>query len=787
MSGEVSYLAQIEGIGNGTGQVFYCYPTELPDYADAAYNGGLEEPPTGVGSDWTPEKRQASAGTFRVKFRRNQGPVPFALTRPEVISSTFGTHNASILVITHGRRNVDAGIVAGDILYINRETFEVFTATPAAATFEVLSRGYAGSTAQPHPDRSPIFRYPPALTGRKVTVYKTPRVGGSAPVTDDIILQGFINGEPAGSLFGMTIGCIERFDAGLLGEDPADHQVLVGEHPDRPGIVDYVRVVRRAFGPHIPPIGSADGAYFYIPKLEAVYAVPWDDTTETWNELSRRLIWSKSGGVPEMPAEEAFAYLDAVQMLWSDRFQTYQYGGYLDPEDGAYPAAASFQASHNPVVLALNHIMSLDGTNGDTGAEERIYDRGAHIDAATGDDQAGGLFPRFALGWPRAQVDLAAFERAAAEVDNLPAPDLWLGAEPETFGDLMYRLVGLLGYTVCTKRDGTITILRIGDIYPGSTLEVIDSDSLTEPNNWTHQAMGRAVDSMLVHMDTGPDGQSYSTVTIREITQQGFYPPHTGQQDVFQKTPFRAVDFSVDSFGYDFVAVTLRRYAGRLAFIGAAVNITKRDTVDIGDPVSLHDVQFFDPTSGVKLLAADDPLQGHVVSSDPQWGPTKEGAGIRVLIEDEANVALMSPSAKVSNYVSGTNIVECYSHQVTRPYGDDDEDVEHFSVGDVLQLVDKHGVGVSDDGATYPTEVVSVDGAVSPPEIEIDRHFRDSGGVNITTITDGDWVIFATYDAVTTAQKELYGHDASGGLAASGDPELGTANDPPYVYGDGDV
>lgn len=755
----------IEGIANATGQIKYCYPS-LPSYATAAYNTGLAEPPSGGPSRWEIERHKIMVGTFRLVFRPGVGPIELLTTRPPAISELNEEIDTSETAWDHAITNTQAGIAVDSIVYCDRETAKVTAATGGSETITALTRAWGGSTAQAHADKSDLFLSPPTLVGRLVTVYE---VAGNAvsSASETVVLRGYIAGPPGAGLHWTTIECVERYERGTLNDSPKGLGWRMRRLAGGGEELDLFERLSGAGGTlGLPRGGAGAGGYWYLPAVEVVVEGVYDATTGHWTPTGRRVV----GELPTAE-EQPNGNLLAYPILFADERQSYASFGYI-------PFGGSFTRSDNPAIIALNLLLSLNQTN--YTASLTNYDLGGL--------NAGGIHPEFALGVPVAQVDVAAFERAAfVDLADVHARHFWLGGNrSEPLADVLYRLLAPWGYAVGTTRAGVWTLLRLGDVYPTATTVAITTShiELSRIHEVRIQAIGRALDRVVLECNPSPSGESLAPQTVEEVAGRAYYPRHTGAEERFRDCPYDANDFVVSgddrtrSHVYDLIANRVQVLADQVPVVRVPLNTTLFGAVNIGTAVSIVDVALRDPTTGLRLAAGATGLRGLCTDVQPDW--RTRTLLVTIALMGNSNVATMSPSAKVVSWDAGTLTATVEIHQVTDANAASDG--ARFAVGEVCALVDSRFVLRSDNGLTQtlPT-VVSLP---SNTEIDFGITFKDTGGATVTPAA-GNWIVFASYDACVAGQKTAHGFDADGGDAAVGNnpPDLGAANAAPYRIG----
>lgn len=766
MSADECLIVEIQGVAAASGAVArYCYP-EVPDYGDTDYNTGIADPPTGVGSRWEVLERQISIGQVRVRLFAAVGPINWYQQTPRPITRLTAEEDTASTSFDHERTNTIAGIAANDVLYINRETLLVSTATGGNAFFApdtTGSRNKAGSVLQTHALGSLVYASPPAFKGREVTIYRGPRTGGSTG-DETVIGRGYIAKEPAADLWFCDLIIQERFGDSLLNKNPRPWNLSVDATGDQ-------TILRPGFPRTQPEAGfvaadinayfndSGPGAYFFVPDLELVAAIGRSDqlVTGVW-EVDQRSIWQTQNTEGNLNVGEWAANLIAYQVVWSSQAGPYPTFGYDD---------SGFVASDNPIDIVLNLLVSTEA-GGNAASGRWDWDRGDL------------LAPDFSLQIDESRIDWDAFERARAELEIVHADMLWLGGPDTLRADEVFdRLLGIWGYAVGSTRSGQWTVIRLADVYPSDSPVAITQDDIAEPERTAFSVVGRPLDEIILGLDTGPDGDSRHKVRVVDLTSNDLYPPNVGDETDLDGLPYSSGPFLQEgSSANALVGLFLHRFAGRIASVEVTINDRHIDAVDVGVAVTLLDLIIPDPTTGTFLTLSDGALGG-VVTSVASVDLHDSTARVTVMLTDTGNVAAFSAAAEVASWNGTDKIATCDSQQVTTQGTDD---CERFAVGDRVMLLDADGTLRSDDGTAQTLPVVD---AVTATTLDLDTDFLDTGGSTVTP-ADGDWIVYAAYDGgVTATQTTNYAFAADEGPGTTTPaPSLGAAADAPYVYGD---
>jgi len=762
------YIVRIEGIGvdvSGTPtQVSYCYKG-VPSYADASYIPGLAEPPKGVSSRWNLLDNTVSVGRFTLQFRPGltADPLNWFLTAPDPISEMRETQSSVDLTFNHALTNTDSGITAGKMLYLNRETVHVTTATGGLSAFSA-TRAVCGSRAARFFTNSPevaaetyyagtdIFEQPPALTGRKVEVFQVLASAASAG-SETKILQGFINSEVAAGTHWPTIECVERIE-GTINDEPLHCQAWLFINMEG----SYSQPLYD--GEDWEPIGNTSGGYVWHGEIRGLF--PALRGTNDWKIDYSRPVYIEDDEPPVFT--ETVEDLTTQYVLWSDK-------------DGDYPPFyyddGSEIADDHGITIFLNCLMSDDGTNFDA-AWIRSYDRGTHENINTGARVAGGLFPRYSLAIPAADVDIDSFELAREEMAGFRAKRLFLGLHPIQIRELSQKLFGFAGYVVGTTASGTWKIIRLQDVYGTEGVTAFTNVDVIRPASWAHQTQGRPLDRIMVETGPAPDGGETTTFPVKEATSRNYYPRHMGAVETHSDLPYSAEDWADPNAPLvQFVANRITRFANRVQFVTFVVKQSHFGTVEIGDKVSVIDSAIRSPVTGNR----NETVTGMVVGID--FDCRDRASTITLASTNTGHVAQYCPSAELDGGSQTTTTYTVQDHVYTDSNGD--EDALSFTaggvgVGDVVVLLDDHLVLRSD--ATQGVYVTSITSST----LTLNERFEASG-VPITG-NDEDVITFAGYDDVNSGQQTINGYQADGGAAGSGVPALGSGDDVAYVWGD---
>jgi|GEM_PF-5481156 len=762
---EKSYILTIEGWADSTGIIKHCYPS-VPDYATPGtqYYASLAEPPAGVTAQWSIEQSKMSMGRWNALFTRTFADVLLAAYLPPATYIHEGALgkvdlNAADTGVTIKQSAVTAGLAIGDIVYSERETWDI---TNAVADLLTVTRGYGGSTAAIHAAGAGIYATPPTWAGRQVKLYDVDRVGSGAG-SENLLRVGYISGEPAQGLHWPMISVVDQFfRVRLIDENLAQYMIAVSQRTEgSPPLAQFGFI---DFGESWPaPRFNADGAYFYLPKPKVTIKGTYD-ATEGWRLQTDPVV---TGSWPSIKIGQTEAWR-AYEMIYSsvdgthgtDNFTPFGY------DDGADTP------STNPIHIVLNLLLSLDGTNTPGGGAVN-YDRGAKLN------------PDFALGVEYALVDIDDMEVAAAELAGVSASRLWLGGpKGELLTDIFKRLLAPWGYAVGLSRQGVWKVLRVKDVVGVEVVTAINSSHIVRVGEVSHTMAGRAVDSVLIEADPWPDGSSVQTAKIQDIGGERLYPighgVQVGAEQVFKNTPYSSDDLVTDTDMYGFVASRMRFLALRSFTVDIVVGPSLFGQLDIGDGVTLHEVFIVNPNTGERLTATDDPITGLVVAVQDDYRTRQDK--LTILLMPDQKVASIAPAARVVSYNAGT-----FTATVEADTYSGDDDAGAFTVDDAVVLLNSRHVLRSDDGQTNPTYVK----AIGVNTLQFSQTaggaaaaFRDSAGPPPAAVSPvaTDVITYAHYDAVNAAQKANFAHGADGADPPQ-TPDLGAADDGPYVYG----
>lgn len=756
MSERLVHIATIEGIANSTGQLKFCYRKVPTSHAaDAEYNAGLAERPSVTSGRWDTVESSLSIGRFNLSFRDRVG-FNWMQTRPPVVLQCAEEVDDSETNILVDRD--PTSITVGDILYSDRETWKV-TAKASSPPSITVTRGYGGSTAEEHELGADVYTRPPVLIGRAVTVYETPVAGG----TETVILRGFVSGEPAMGTHYPRISVTNTWRSKVFGQGLKDVPVQTVEK--RPDLCQfYVETIGTDTTlRNIIPLGisGASGGYFEMPN-GSVYRANYDATANLYrfDDPEHALVW----GEEYVVQDDVELTLDARQILFSPLGGTLGSDvGYYPPFgrlgiSGGVPDTGSVQKHDNPFIIVLNLLLtSIDGTNYST--DTWTYDLGPYSGVTD-----YGMWPEFGLGIPRAQVDLATFEDAVDRYADLHCDRLWLGgSNPEQAWTVIKRILSPLGYACGSNRAGTITLIRLQDVYPGTTSKVLSRDRNILPGTIGHQTQSRTVDQLTMEIDPGPDHRGQSRYVVTSPDSRKLYPEQVGVNQKFQDVPYSVNQFIGEASSMAvIVANRIRRLSGSVPIVMCSTNATGFDEFDLGTEATIYDNAIVDPTTGSRLTSTDEPLKGQVTNVRTDY--VRRGLEVTVAVSDTGNVCLHSPSAAITAYDGGTKTITV----TDSVYGGDPSDAEMFATGDKVVICDEHGVK---RGADTVSSVASATSIILTTGV---------GGT-----VSGDILVYDEWDTVTSTQQESgYGWDADGGAPSTSYPSLGSGGDEPFVYGD---
>jgi hypothetical protein len=766
------YLLTIEGIGSSSGQTRYCWPA-VPDYASALahYVAGLAEPPRSVTGQWDVLGQEISCGRYSVVLHRGKGPVIWLETDPVPIGEIREDVDLAEVAIDLSGTCAALGVSVDDVLYCERESWLV-TVAAGGATSCTVTRAYAGSSAQTHPWGSDIYRVPPALTGRLVTIYRAPREGGGAG-DEFAVSYGYVSGEVATGIHGATIEVQDRFVLGELGGDaPPVAYALSGQ-------VLQLLAIYSADTPTtglVPePIGipGATGGYWLLEPAGVVVSCDW--ASGEWSPVriyEGAAFWSRDdlatvrrdGWNGPLLGERT-----ARPILWSAEWGLHPSFGRADV------ATVTWAASDHPCVIALCLLLSsADGANVGL-TDDYIYDCGP-TDTGSG----GGLYPDWSLGVPRAQVDVKAFEAAMGGIlSGLHAPHYWLSAgDGVSIRDALWRLFAPLGYVCGCGRDGRWTLLRLHDAYADATM--ISVPALYRPAETSTAVIARALDTIALGVEADPDGESRQEVTIDEVTGRRYYPPHVGERVDWRPLPYSRGDYLDEGRLYQLMSSVIRRMATRYTTITCYLRADDYDSVELGSTLEIGDPAVCDPRTGTRA-SSTTPVYALVMAVEADW--YERSLQVTAIVLGSLRPTI-GPAClcEVWNTGGGLFEIQCptviysagywYSRGLSATGGDG----LTFVVGDRVVACDSHLVPQTDTtGAAVPTVT-----AVTATTVELDMGFS-SAGVAVNPV--GMIIVHADYDDCPSAATEIHAWVATGGDPTTA-ATVGTGLDPAYRIGD---
>ena len=749
----VIYLMTIEGIGEakvgGAGLVKYAFPT-APSYAGTETNAGLAEPPRGTSSSFDIMKTSVSSGRFTVILRPDVGPVNFQLVAPvakTVTSAAVATASSGDTTVIPVMQGSSAhGFASGDVIYCERESLHVVSTSDTSGSETItVKRGYAGSTAREHPAGADLFATPPAMTGRRVSVYEVSTTATSAS-SESLILQGFISGEVASGLHWPTFQVVSEFHDAELNAEPValtayGFRNFRGERIVTPYLEDPDVISAE---PLIPRFVSG-GGYLWFPDLKAVFKgsaslidgsavyewtvdpVPvYSDEPEFWESYS-------SGG----------SALAVYQIAYSDANVIDGYPPFKD-EDG--------NTSDHPLDIAMCLLCSRDGSAGANG----------------GGWDLGSTWPSdCTLGISVSDIDLASVRQLIAMMPGIRANRFWLGGdESETLSSALRRLLGPWGIACGRSIDGKIKFLRLADVYASDTVTAITSRHLIRPDQWKQYAKGRAIDSVVIKPEPSPDGETGHPVTITELTGSRWYPNQygclIGGSETWDNSPYTNTDFAEDTTtAYILIASRVRRLASRVAYVDVATGPELFGSLDIGSPVSIHDRALRDPLTGERLTASDAAIKGMVTNISPDF--SRRSTTITIAFTATSKVGTIAPSATVTGWTGSTNLAAVNPSDFTRS-----DDAGAFKIGDKCVILNAD--------LTLKGSAVQAVTALAASKLTFDGDF------GVTPVAT-DVITFAAFDDSTADQQADHAYLADGGARGTV-PTVGSGSEAAYTYGD---
>jgi hypothetical protein len=650
-------------------------------------------------------------------------------------------------------------IANGTIIYCEREAMKV---TGTGAVTVTVTRGWADSTAEPHPDGADIFLIPPTWAGRAVDLYEVDRVGSGAG-SESLLRHGYMSGEPAQGIHWPIISVTDQFFRARLNAENESYFTLTAQRTIEGSEIRAALLVDfRTVDP--APRYNDDGGYWWVPKAKVCVKGTYD-STYGWRIQTDPLVVGEWPSFDTGQSESWRAY----EMAYSSNDGTH--GTYSFTPFG-YDNGAD-QQSTNPAVIALNLLLSTEAGGNTPGGGANDYDRG---------DKLG---PDLALGVDYSLVDIDDFETAWAELAGVEARRLWLGGtKPELLSDVFKRLLAPWGYSVGLTRQGVWRLLRVSDVYGVDTKLAITSDHIVRVGEVTHQIAGRSLDSVIIEADPWPDGSSVQTAFIRDYDGRRLYPQghgvQVGAEQVFKQTPYDSRDLVVNTGMYSHVASRMRILALRSFTVDVVVAPSLFGQLDIGDGVTIHEVVFVNPYTGERLTASDGSIKGLVIAVQDDYRTRQDKLTILLMPDDK--VAAWAPAGKVDSYDAGTHTATLESAPVA-PYTRDD-DAAAFTEGDKVVLLNSRHVLLSDEGNDHPTYIKTIGVntlQVSQTAGGAAAAFRDGAGNPLTPVAD-DVITYAHYDAVNAVQQANYAHGADDG-AQPASPGLGAGDDDPYLYG----
>lgn len=749
----VIYLMTIEGIGEakvgGAGLVKYAFPT-APSYAGTETNAGLAEPPRGTSSTFDIMKTSVSSGRFTVILRPDVGPVNFQLVAPvakTVTSAAVPTASSGDTTVIPVMQGSSAhGFAVGSVIYCERESLHVTARSDVSGSETItVTRGYAGSTPREHPAGADLFATPPAMTGRRVSVYEVSTTATSAS-SESLILQGFISGEVASGLHWPTFQVVSEFHDAELNAEPVALTAygIVNSADGTQRITPFIEDPDAVSAEPLIPRFVSGGGYLWIPDLKAVYKgsaavisgseiYEWTiDPVPVYRDPEESDTESETGSV-----------MAVYQIAYSNANVIDGYPPFKD-EDG--------NTSDHPLDIAMCLLCSRDGSAGANG----------------GGWDLGSTWPSdCTLGISVSDIDLGSVRQLIAMMPGIRANKFWIGGEEsETLSNALRRLLGPWGIACGRSIDGKIKFLRLADVYASDTVTAITSRHLIRPETWKQYAKGRAIDSVVIKPDPSPDGETGHPVTVTELTGSRWYPNQygclIGGSEKWDNSPYTNTDFAEDTTtAYILIASRVRRLASRVAFVDVATGPELFGSLDIGSPVSIHDRGLRDPLTGERLTAGDGSIKGMVTNLSPDFG--RRTTTITIAFTATGKVGTIAPAATVTGWTGSTNLAAVNPSDFTRS-----DDAGAFKVGDKCVILNA-------DLTLKGSAVATVIGIAS-------QKLTFDGDFGVTPAAT-DVITFAAFDDSTADQQADHAYLADGGARGTV-PTVGSGSEAAYTYGD---
>ena len=752
-----AYVLTIEGIGDpsGGGLVRYYYP-EIPSYAvsDTEACAGLAEPCRGISASWDVLNSSVSSGRFTIILRPHSsrqveaGPVNFQLVRPRAATKLAAAATDSVTTFQVLSASGTSGLQTGDVVYIERETCRISGLVDGGTPYisVVAGRGYAGSTAAEHLEGADVYLTPPSMVGRKASVYEVNLDTASSTSDETLIMQGYLSSDVAAGVHWPTFQAVSEFNKATLNAEPVSVTFILGNIADGVPVANWLGIgeIIAELADRAPRF-HADGGYWYLPKLKAVWQGYVTGSRDDWTLDQTPII--APDALPTYEESRGVRY-QGYQIAWASRNGTY----------APFKDSAGNTSEH-PIDIALNLLTTTPG--------------GANGDWDLGSSWAFDC----ALGIPVADVDTETAEALKAQMPDVRASEFWLGGDrSEDLTSILARLLGPWGIATGRTMSGQYLFIRLHDAFPGVTSTAITSADLLESNRLKQYTKGRALDSIVLMADPRPGDKEGTPQTIRELGARRWYPHNlgsiVGDRQVIKEAPYNSADLVEDSSAWILIASRIRRLSDRIAYVDIEVGPSLFGTIDLGDPVTVADVAIRDPVTGDRLGDGSS-LKGLVTSVSPDYGART--MKLTVAFTDTGKVGLIAPSATIASWDGVNYIATCEASEWTSA-----GDVAKFAVGDVCVLLNGGLFTLrSDDGTNYQVTITEINAGANT--ITFDDFFRDSGGSSVL-VQAGNVITFGHYDESTTGMKDYAYLGRDGARPAA--PSVGTAADAPYVYGD---
>ena len=726
----------VEGVGQytGAGYRWFRWCTRRPTTMSAStniYQGGMALP-AAVGTAIDPLTGSVSYSSLTVDLPTSSF-VAAEFLRSYTIPTTYVTadNGATIAV------NSAAGMVAGQtVIWVGTEACYV---TNIVATTLTVTRAQFGTAQSVHPPGTYVYLRNPILYLRRVALYETDDQVSYTTLRWAGVIENVTTGDDLASI---TIDCqsASMWLEGKLGSDrwEADQVFHIGE--GRVSILNLAATATQAaqlysaanggitIGDPAGHVRMGDHTYPILHVRPGEYHIvddPYPKDGEGW--------------LADIEQQGHLTGETVSEVLSSHRRPN-------APFYRIVLAGGAYEQTLNPLHIFLMVLLS--------GIDDN-YDPADAYDYST-------LGRTYGLRFPRAQLDVPAFEAMALRLDGVEATAIEIRQMSGV--DLQAALLWPLGVMVVPNAAGLLTPIVLSDIAPYSAgvISVAMTD-LEEPLTQVDRQLHIVLEQGQLKFFGEDD---YQPILLEQAF-QWYGGAGQGQYEVDAAAYSRARSETIirarvlDNvkrllFPPPSVSCRVSPAIAELISVGSLIQLTHPFIPDATDPDA--------SITSAGLFVIDERIL-------PDKAFAKDVLGWLVS-HDLSRFALISPALDV-RYHDGPNF-DIYYYAPTFAVAATEEE-DQWQVGDRLLLCTANGEPRSDP-AIAQVEISAIDEANL--RITLDADFQDGGGVIYAD--KGDIIIHCDYDSASAMNV----HDRYHYLAGS-DGLVGVAGDAGYQYGGG--